>query len=220
MWNPLDEPTCIPELTQLNNAMRLRYPKPTLELYNEYWAKLLNSSIQERIKARTLGGEEFIKRMRTWRIHSLPIQGLEQKIKKELFVLKSMYKETIGPYEKADEVLSLVERFVKNSPTYLRAIPTMLGYPKFKYLYGCCGLNVPSIPAIGFSECLCKTYRDLRIQVVHLRTENEIQAIQPHIENMLGLLKLWKEQETDAHTKYMNLFKTIWNQATRPLLVL
>lgn len=202
MWNPLDEETFIPELQKLNERLRLRYKEPCLELYNEYWAILMRHSIEDAIQLRSVGGDEFVKRMRSSHIYSIPIQGIQNKIQKELFVLHSVYKETIVPHEATDALVRSVETFLKNAPTYMRLIPSVLGYPKYKRMYGCCDLHLPSIPAIGFTTCLCQTYAALMSEVEGMRFHNEIAILKPRIECIRSMLLLWKKQEGEARKNY------------------
>ena len=198
MWNPLYEPTSIKELEAIHVKLRERHTVPSLELYAEYWNMLMGQSLHYAIERNSIGGKAFASRMRDSRIHSLPMQGLEQKIKKELSSLHSIYKETIVPYEKVDELLRDVEQFVKHKPTYKRLIPTALGYPKYKKVYGCCGLGLPSIPAIGFQGCLCVTYAELSKKVYQYMGEIRNEELFPHLQNIQGLLKLWKQHEITA----------------------
>jgi hypothetical protein len=128
MWNPIDEPTHIPELQEIHDRLRARYKEPCLELHIEYWRALLSQSIEDKVQQRSVGGKEFAKRMRTWHIYSIPQGNLEQKIQKEQFVLHAMYDETVKPYDEVDQLLEAVETFARNAPTYLRKIPTKLDH--------------------------------------------------------------------------------------------
>lgn len=198
MWNPLEEPTNIPELYASHVRMRMRHKAPSLELYGEYWRMLMGQSLPFAIELSSVGGKAFAKRMREWRLYSVPVQGLEQKIKKELYVLHTTYNETVVPYEKVDELLFSVEQFVKHPPTYERRIPTVLGYTKFKRLYGCCGLGLPSIPAIGGSTCVCQTYAELSNTVHRYMGEIPNDELVPHLRTIQDLLNTWKQEETRA----------------------
>jgi hypothetical protein len=97
MWDPLLEPTHIPELAAIHARMRLRHPSPSLELYAEYWNMLMGDSLHyaiERSFQKANGNirpNTFVRRMRQWRIESVPVQGLENKIKRELHVLHMTY---------------------------------------------------------------------------------------------------------------------------------
>ena len=195
MWNPLDEPTIIPELEAIHANLRSRYVTPSLELYSEYWTMLMGQSVHHAIEFHSLGGKEFAKRMRQWRLQSIPIQGLVQKIQKELYVLHLVYKETVLPCRNVDQLFASVEQFVKHAPTYQRLIPTVLGYPKYKAAYGCCGLGLPSIPASGFPTCLCKTYIDLSKKVDRMMYDTVDRTLLTHIQAMRDVLNMWKAQE-------------------------
>jgi len=200
MWNPLDEETCIPELKKVHERLRLHYKEPCLELYNEYWAILMRNSIEDAIQVRSIGGDEFVKCMRTWRIHSIPIQGIQNKIQKELFVLHSVYDETIKPYERMDALLRSVKLFVRNPATYMRLMPSALGYPKYKRMYGCCELHLPPIPAVGFTSCLCQTYALLVTELEQMRFF--FVDVKPHMELVTKLLGVWEQQEIEARNEY------------------
>lgn len=204
MWNPLDEPTHIPELQEIHDRLRARYKEPCLEMLNEYWRILLSQRIEDRVQQRSVGGKEFAKRMRTWHIYSSPLPTLEQKIRKEQFVLHAMYDETVKPYDEIDQLLEAVEKLVSNAPTYLRKIPTKLGYPKYKLLYGCCGLHSPPIPAIGFTDCLCKTYEKLSTNAKIMEQTNEIQELRKYIQTARKELLAWKMQELRNEQNFLS----------------
>lgn len=195
MWNPLEEPTNIPELNKIHSKMRIRHKTPSLELYNEYWNMLISQSFHYSIEMASVGGNEFAKRMRAWRIQSMYIKGLEQKIQTELFALHVIYKETIVPCQKVDYIIQSVKQFVTNKPSYKRLIPTVLGYPKYKTLYGCCGLGIPPIPAIGFQSCLCKTYIELYDSLNKLLNEIEDEQLLEYLTDIKNTLRLWKSNE-------------------------
>ena len=198
MWNPLDEPTCIPELAAIHEQLRKRHKIPSLELYAEYWNNLMRQSFHHSIERSSIGGKKFVKRMRSWRLHSIFLRGLEQKIQNELRVLHIVYNETIVPFQKVDDLLYSVEQFMKNVPTYKRLIPTALGYPKYKKLYGCCGLGIPSIPAIGFQDCLCKTHDNLSKTTYTYMNDIDNKNLLVHLRTIQGLLRMWKQNEIKA----------------------
>ena len=96
MWNPLDEPTPIPELKAVHANLTQRHPTPSLELYAEYWRILMGQALHFAIERSSIHGKTFANSMRSWRIESAPVQGLVHKIRRELYVLHTTYAETIG----------------------------------------------------------------------------------------------------------------------------
>lgn len=99
MWNPLDEHSPIPELNAVHATLKQRHHTPSLELYAEYWRILMGQALHFAIERRSAGRKEFVKRMRSWRIESVPVTGLVHKIRRELYVLHTTYAETIGSYK-------------------------------------------------------------------------------------------------------------------------
>lgn len=194
MWNPLNDPTPIEELQTIHKELRKKYPQPCVELYNEYWTRLQTITLD-------IQHSEFRNAVRSWRRVSRYNSTMEQNIRDELKMIHELYVKTITSID-LYECLTKVETFLRfHKPTYIRKIPTALGYPKYKDAYGCCSLN-SGIPATGFRTCICQTHRKLCIELeqfqIIVTDEESLHNIQEAQEKLL----VWLQEEQRARRQY------------------
>lgn len=206
MWNPLNEPTHIQALIDFNNKMRLKYQIASLELYKEYWEGL--KSIPANM-CNELGDKafEFNCKINNWKMSAPPSTGFfETEIKNELYLLNSLYDSVVLSSYKVNKFVKSVKLFLQlNPPTYKRIVRTGKMYPKYKELYGCCDANINSMPALGFTSCLCKTYKELCAKGEQLHNEVKTVDIFENIVKVQNLLVKWKNDESNSRKEYYSV---------------
>lgn len=108
MWDPLSEPTPIPEMEQIHTELRRMYPTPSLELYFVYYARLHTISLN-------IPNQEFRAAVRAWRRTSVLVGNLESKLQQEVRILHSIYERTVLLPERTQSVLEQVDTFVQET---------------------------------------------------------------------------------------------------------
>ena len=84
MWSPLDEPTHIPEIKDMNALLR-QYNLTPQALYVEYWARLqsIPAKLQMKLGARAF---EFKCYLENWKIGVPLSNDIQENIKNELYL--------------------------------------------------------------------------------------------------------------------------------------